>query len=165
MTTDPSLNAYGITAARLVEVPGIRHQVASVFWSFMNSSGTIWDGSTYTNDTLFEDPFYATGYPIAEPYWATVQLAGTPRDVLIQCFERRCLTYTPGNPAGWDVEAGNVGQHYFIWRYGRMAKTIRAVPLRAALPHSPRCRSSSSSWRSSHGGTGRRSRITAGMRG
>ena len=120
VTTDPSLNAYGITAARLVEVPGIRHQVASVFWSFMNSSGTIWDGSTYTNDTLFEDPFYATGYPIAEPYWATVQLGGTPRDVLIQCFERRCLTYTPGNPAGWDVEAGNVGQHYFIWRYGQM---------------------------------------------
>ena len=38
--------------------------------------------------------------------------------MLIQCFERRCLTYTPGNPDGWQVEAGNVGQHYFHWRYG-----------------------------------------------
>src|SRR5690606_18565814 len=30
---------------------------------------------------------------------------------------RRCLTYTPDNPPGWQVEAGNVGQHYYEWRY------------------------------------------------
>jgi DNA-binding beta-propeller fold protein YncE len=35
----------------------------------------------------------------------------------MQCFERRCLTYTPDNSAGWQVEAGNVGQHYYAWRY------------------------------------------------
>ncbi|MEZ4520625.1 MAG: hypothetical protein R3A46_03120 [Thermomicrobiales bacterium] len=35
----------------------------------------------------------------------------------MQCFERRCLTYTPGNPEGFIVEAGNVGQHYYSWRY------------------------------------------------
>ena len=34
----------------------------------------------------------------------------------MQCFERRCLTYTPGNPEGFVVEAGNVGQHYYEWR-------------------------------------------------
>ena len=28
------------------------------------------------------------------------------------------LTYTPGNPPGWEVEAGNVGSHYHQWRYG-----------------------------------------------
>jgi hypothetical protein len=28
--------------------------------------------------------------------------------VLIQCFERRCLTYTPANAPGWQVEMGNV---------------------------------------------------------
>jgi hypothetical protein len=39
--------------------------------------------------------------------------------VLVQCFERRCLTWTPGNPNGWTVEAGNVGQHYYQWRYAR----------------------------------------------
>jgi hypothetical protein len=27
------------------------------------------------------------------------------------------LTYTPGNSVGWQVEAGNVGQHYYRWRY------------------------------------------------
>jgi hypothetical protein len=36
----------------------------------------------------------------------------------MQCFERRCLTYTPGNDPAWQVEAGNVGQHYYAWRYG-----------------------------------------------
>ena len=40
----------------------------------------------------------------------------------MQCFERRCLTYTPANPAGWQVEAGNVGQHYYQWRYGGSAR-------------------------------------------
>jgi hypothetical protein len=49
-----------------------------------------------------------------------VQVAGTPTDVLLQCFERRCLTYTPGNPDGWQVEAGNVGRHYYEWRYGEI---------------------------------------------
>ena len=67
---------------------------------------------------FFESVFYATGYPITEAYWASVKVAGVTQDVLMQCFERRCLTYTPGNPAGWQVEAGNVGRHYYQWRYG-----------------------------------------------
>ncbi|CAN5553129.1 hypothetical protein BH23CHL2_BH23CHL2_01200 [soil metagenome] len=37
--------------------------------------------------------------------------------MMMQCFERCCLTYTPGNPDGFLVEAGNVGQHYRAWRY------------------------------------------------
>jgi hypothetical protein len=120
ITNDPSLALYGVTAANLVDVPGIRHQVASVFWNFMQSSGTVFENGQYADAQMFQNPYYATGYPLTEPYWTTVQVAGTPHDVLIQCFERRCLTYTPGNPAGWDVEAGNVGQHYYIWRYGAM---------------------------------------------
>src|SRR5690606_34155252 len=35
---DPSLASYGVYAAFRVEVPGLNHQVASVFWDFMNSS-------------------------------------------------------------------------------------------------------------------------------
>ena len=45
-------------------------------------------------------------------------VVGIERNVLIQCLERRCLTYTPGNPDGWKVEFGNVGQHDYFWRYG-----------------------------------------------
>ncbi len=43
--------------------------------------------------------------------------AAIEHDVLMQCFQRRCLTYTPGNAEGWQVEAGNVGRHYYEWRY------------------------------------------------
>jgi hypothetical protein len=38
--------------------------------------------------------------------------------VLVQCFERRCLTFTPDNSPESQVEAGNIGQHYYLWRYG-----------------------------------------------
>ena len=42
----------------------------------------------------------------------------SPTDVLIQAFERRVLTYTPANPRAFQVEMGNVGRHYYDWRYG-----------------------------------------------
>ncbi len=116
VSVDPALAARGVTAAHRVQQDGIDHQVASVFWTFMNSEGTVYEDGQYVQDLLFENPFYATGLPVTEAYWTTVRVAGEPRDVLAQCFERRCLTYTPDNPAGWQVEAGNVGRHYFAWR-------------------------------------------------
>jgi len=112
------LGALGVTGAWYVSETN--HTVAAPFWDFMNSSGVIFDGNSTTWAQLFQNPFYATGLPVTEAYWATVKLAGVPTNVLVQCFERRCLTYTPSNPNGWQVEAGNVGQHYYIWRYGRM---------------------------------------------
>ncbi|RIK43187.1 MAG: hypothetical protein DCC58_09960 [Chloroflexi bacterium] len=116
ITQDPTLAAYGATTAFHVQQPGLDHQVASPFWEFMNSSGTIWDGEAFVDGPLHDNPFYATGFPLTEAYWTTVLLAGEPTDVLVQCFERRCLTWTPDNPDGWQVEAGNVGQHYALWR-------------------------------------------------
>ncbi|MGH9174747.1 MAG: N-acetylmuramoyl-L-alanine amidase family protein, partial [Vicinamibacterales bacterium] len=62
-----------------------------------------------------------------EAYWANVKLKGVYTDVLIQCFERRCLTWTPDNPAGWLVEAGNIGRHYYDWRY-RGQQPVPAPP-------------------------------------
>jgi Cu/Zn superoxide dismutase len=117
VTDDQTMASQNVTAAYRVTVPGIDHTVASPFWDFMNSTGTVWDGTSYTDDLLFENPFYATGYPITEAYWSKVMIDGSLRDALWQCFERRCLTYTPDNPAGFQVEAGNVGQHYYKWRY------------------------------------------------
>ena len=114
---DASLAAAGVTAAYHVQVDGLNHQIASPFWTFMNSAGLVNEGSADQNAPLFQNPFYATGYPISEAYWASVKLNEVYTSVLIQCFERRCLTYTPANPAGWQVETGNVGQHYFAWRY------------------------------------------------
>jgi len=45
-------------------------------------------------------------------------------DPLVQAFERRVLTYTPGNPTGFVVEAGNVGAHYYQWRYQSKQATV-----------------------------------------
>jgi V8-like Glu-specific endopeptidase len=117
VTDDPGLAGYGVTAAHLVDVPGIRHQVASPFWAFMNADGVVYDNGGFTTAPLFLNPFYATGYPVTEAYWANVKVGGEYKDVLLQCFERRCLTYTPSNSPGWQVEAGNVGWHYYQWRY------------------------------------------------
>ncbi|HET9017630.1 MAG TPA: peptidase domain-containing protein, partial [Thermomicrobiaceae bacterium] len=90
----------------------------SVFWSFMNSSGPVYQGGGFIQDKLFQNPYYATGYPITEAYWTTVKVGGVAKRVLVQVFERRVLTYTPSNPAGWQVESGNVGLQYHQWRYG-----------------------------------------------
>ena len=112
---DSSLVSQGVTAARYV--PETDHTVAGPFWDFMNSEGLIYRDGQHLTDDLFPNPFYATGYPVAEAYWAEVKVGGIYKDVLLQCFERRCLTFTPDNPPGWQVEAGNVGWHYYQWRY------------------------------------------------
>ncbi len=80
------------------------HNLPSVFWRYMTA--------------LPDDWVFAFGYPISEPMWTTARVGGTDKPVLVQLFERRILTYTPGNPRGFEVEMGNVGQHYHRWRYG-----------------------------------------------
>jgi len=118
VAADPRFTGYGVTA---IDVGSpTHHTVASKFWEFMTSKGVVYDIHTNEHqvDRLFPNPFYATGYPITEAYWTTTKVAGVERAVLLQCFERRCLTYTPSNPDQWKVEFGNVGRHYLVWRYG-----------------------------------------------
>ena len=68
-------------------------------------------------------PIAAFGQPITDAYWIVARLGtqgvqpGQDRDMLVQLFERRVITYTPSNPPAFQVEMGNVGQHYFQWRY------------------------------------------------
>jgi len=106
---------YGVTGSYFV--PETSHTVASVFWDFMNSSGTISVDSQLSVGPLFQDPFFGFGFPVTEAYWSTIELDSVPTDILIQVFERRVATYTPDNPDGWKVETGNVGRHYHEWRY------------------------------------------------
>jgi hypothetical protein len=113
---DTGLSSYNVAAID-VGAP-THHTVASVFWDFMNSSGTVYQNGNYASAKLFDNPFYATGYPLTEPYWTNVLVGGVQEQVLVQVFERRVLTFTPSNPDGWKVEAGNVGLHYYLWRYG-----------------------------------------------
>jgi uncharacterized protein YkwD len=121
VASDLAMGQYGVTAAFRVVEDGLDHQVASVFWDFMHAQGLVSQDGQFVTDALFPSPFYATGLPLTEAFWVTVLVEGQPHDVLLQCFERRCLTYTPNNPAGWQVEAGNVGQHYYLWR---LANTV-----------------------------------------
>lgn len=121
VSDDQRYAEYEVTAGPLAAETG--HRTAEPFWRFMNSSGLIWNGTASVEAPLFPNPYYATGYPITEAYWTQVPVGGDVKDVLLQCFERRCLTYTPGNPEGFKVEAGNVGQHYYHWRYEQLDLT------------------------------------------
>jgi hypothetical protein len=114
---DQHFARYAVLAEHYV--PTTRHAVASVFWEYLNTSGTVEDDGVFTTGRLFEPWFYATGLPLTEAYWSRVMVGGSEKDVLIQIFERRVLTYTPSNDPGWRVELGNVGRHYYFWRYER----------------------------------------------
>jgi hypothetical protein len=104
----------------------------------VSAAGAIAIGDTGATDpstfVLFDDPtkhnvprafadyrltagLLTIGYALCEPFTATVKVAGQQRTVLVQVFERRVLTYTASNPAAFQVEMGNIGQHYYQWRY------------------------------------------------
>lgn len=57
------------------------------------------------------------GYAKSEPFLTTVKVAGQQRQVMVQVFERRVLTYTADNSPAFQVEMGNIGVHYYRWRY------------------------------------------------
>jgi uncharacterized protein YkwD len=83
------------------------HNIPDVFINWMNglgSRGVNWQ--------------YAIGLPITEPYWAKFVIGGAEKEVLVQLFERRALTFNPQNDPTWQVEMGNIGLHYWAWRYG-----------------------------------------------
>ncbi len=118
--------------------PQTGHNIAGPFWSYLNQTGPviILTGSIISG-RLFEPVYYATGLPITEAYWAQVKVAGQVRDVLIQAFERRVLTFTPSNAPEFQVEMGNVGQHYYMWRYGT-AVTLQSY-IKGRIVAGPTC--------------------------
>lgn len=99
-------------------VPETGHNVPSVFAEYLAAQGLVYENGAYQQGRLV-DQNLVLGFPISEPYWARVRVGGVMRDVLIQAFERRILTYSPDNAPRWRVEMGNVGRHYYQWRYGR----------------------------------------------
>ncbi len=84
--------------------PTLSHNIADVFWKWLGTQPVDW--------------VYMVGYPLSEPYWTQAKVNGDDTWVLVQPFERRILTFVPTAPAGWQIESGNVGRHYFEWRYG-----------------------------------------------
>ena len=80
--------------------PDTQHNVPAAFATFRNKVNLL-----------------NIGFAISEPFWSNVKVAGTQKDVLVQAFQRRVLTYTPTNPDAFKVEFGNIGIHYYTWRY------------------------------------------------
>ncbi|PZS04722.1 MAG: hypothetical protein DLM69_01530 [Candidatus Chloroheliales bacterium] len=98
--------------------PATGHNIADHFWGFLNQTGKVYDNGKLADAPLF-NWLYVMGYPISEPYWTQVKVGGNVHNVIVQLFERRTLTYDlgEGDPK-WQVQMGNVGQHYYDWRYG-----------------------------------------------
>jgi hypothetical protein len=103
--------------------PTTRHNIPDVFWSFMNQRGIVYEGGRFREGQLM-NWVYTLGYPLTEPYWIDIYIVGAKTTakttVMMQAFQRRVLTYNPSNPPGWQVEMGNVGRHYYEWRYGSL---------------------------------------------
>jgi len=124
---------YNVTFANFVKDTG--HNIAKPFWDYLNQTGPILNPAGQQGQgRIFEPVFFATGLPITEAWWAKVKVGGQVKDVLVQAFERRILTYTPANEAAFQVEMGNVGQHYYKWRYGNTGPTIAPPPTTTPQP-------------------------------
>jgi len=108
------------------------HNIPRVFWDFMNMQGPVVEGDRVVGGAVV-DWVFAMGLPITDAYWTRSRIGGQDQDVLVQLFERRVLTYVPTNPAGYQVEMGNVGQHYFQWRYPHLGQPWAATDPQDAL--------------------------------
>lgn len=97
------------------------HNIAKVFLDFENSRGPTTNpanGQRLENQPVFtaNPTVNVFGYAVTEPFWVSTKVAGTQRTVLVQLFQRRVLTYNPALSSS-KVEMGNLGQHYYKWRY------------------------------------------------
>jgi hypothetical protein len=111
-------NGSGVPAATIAKyIPETGHNIPQVFFTYLTKDDVIYVNGRTTKGRVM-DWIYTMGYPISEAYWTRATIAGVEQWVLVQPFERRVLTYVPNNPAGWQVEQGNVGRHYYRWRYG-----------------------------------------------
>ncbi len=140
VTDDPSLATFNVTATELFE--DTDHRIASVFETYINQDGLVYqNGQNETVEDIYSPIQRVFGLPITEAYWATVTAGDQQKTVLIQCFERRCLTYTPSNVPAFQVEMANTGLQYFQWRYNQPATTTptpgTATPTPTGTPTTP----------------------------
>jgi hypothetical protein len=99
VTTKQQLAAQGPMAIAVYDA-ATRHNVPTAFADYRNTVGLL-----------------TVGLAKSEPFLTTVKVAGAQKQVMVQVFERRVLTYTADNQPAFQVEMGNIGQHYYQWRY------------------------------------------------
>jgi hypothetical protein len=76
------------------------------------------------------------GLPVTSPFAMTVKVAGQAQQVWAQAFERRVLTLA-GELPNTRIEFGNIGQHYYTWRYGAGAPVVSQPPRATGAPPAP----------------------------
>jgi hypothetical protein len=130
---NPALGYYPGSKLAAYSDP-LGHNIPQAMWDFLNLKGTVRRDRVDIQDQTLANWVYVMGYPITEPYWARVKIGGIYQDALFQLYERRSLAYVPAMPKGWQVQMGNVGQHYYTWVYGGPLPTP-LVPL--ARPSQP----------------------------
>ena len=111
----PAAISAGVTQTRYE--PTLGHNIPTVFAAFQARQGLVYVSGQLVQGSIV-DPLADLGYPISEAYWARIRIAGADTWALIQAYQRRVLTYAPTNAPAWQVEMGNVGRHYYDWRYG-----------------------------------------------
>lgn len=93
--------------------PGGRfgQNIPQAFWNFLQTIPGGW--------------LTTMGYPISPAFATSVRVNNVDNTtVFVQAFERRVLTYTPANPDAFKVEFGNIGRHYYTWRYETPDSTV-----------------------------------------
>jgi len=130
LTVNSQLAAFpGAAFGSYQSDPGGRfaHNVPLAFWSYLSALPIPWQT--------------AMGFPLTEAVWVNVLLKSNPTWVLVQPFERRVLSYTPTNPPAFQVEMGNIGQHYYQWRYvtnpGGLSGPATATPIATVASNTP----------------------------
>ncbi len=146
-------DSRGVTSLGILPEITTKHSIASVFYNFVTQAGVIYENGQNVTASLYNPWFYVVGMPITEAYWMTVKAANQPRQVLVQCFERRCLTYAPSNPANFQVEQANTGLQYFNWRYPKLPEdTTKPVISQIAIGE-PTATSVTITWRTNEPAT------------
>ncbi len=123
LNTDGSItgfNDYASDPATTLVRGDNNHGVAKVFIDYMNQQGVVSENGQYFDSKVY-DPLFVFGLPVTGAYWVKANVGGVERPILLQVFERRVLTYNPANNPAFRVEMGNVGQHYYQWRYDQPA--------------------------------------------
>ncbi len=149
LLTGTAMSAPGTPVTRSLDGTG-KLGTTATGGSDPQATTTIYDATTQHNLPMAFARYRATagipaiGLAIAEPFWTNVKVGGKATDVLVQAFERRVLTYTPGNPDPYKVEMGNIGQHYSRWLPADVpitssgtSATMPTLPTSAAAPALP----------------------------
>jgi len=114
-----TLTTYASDPATVLLEGANGHGVPRSFLEFQNSQGLIYQNGQRGQAAQAQvyNPAFVFGLPVTPAYWVNSRVGGQDTPILFQVFERRVLTYNPANPPGARVEMGNVGQHFFRWRY------------------------------------------------